>query len=94
MLWVFLSPSKTTQFEAAKNSLFNLIETRPKLDDKVEKTIRKHLNLVNFGQNLSEESGEDSNELEGQRFVEKMILSKRIRLLQNILKKYMIELDH
>ena len=26
MLWVFLSPSKITQFEAEKNSLFNLIE--------------------------------------------------------------------
>ena len=47
------------------------MKLRPKLDNKVEKTIRKHLNLVNFGQNLSEESGEDSNEIEGQRFVEK-----------------------
>ena len=68
---MFLSPSKTHQFEVAKNTLLNLIETRPKLNDNVEKTIRKHLNLVTFGQTLSEESEEESDEFQGQRFMEK-----------------------
>ena len=48
----------------------NLIETRPKLDDKVEQKIRKHLNLVTFGQSVMEESEEESNDLEGQRFTD------------------------
>ena len=90
---MFLSPSKTHQFEVAKNTLLNLIETRPKLNDYVEKTTRKHLNLVTFGQTLSEESEEESDEFQNQRFMEKNDSIKKNSPLPNILKRYTRECD-